>query len=105
MNRILLTIHVETFGPTGLSMPIQGVQGVQLRKEVVVIGAPLILTMPVLGLHIDSNELKNEATTSYFPLVATIGVVFLHHMESSCLSKLRVLTIIEADYFGTIFRI
>ena len=62
MNRILLTIHVETFGPTGLSMPIQGVQGVQLRKEVVVIVGPLILVMPILGLHIYLDHLKNEAT-------------------------------------------
>jgi hypothetical protein len=80
------------------------IQGVHLQKEAVVFGSPLILTMPVSGLHIDLDELKNEAT-SYLTSVATSGVVFLHHMESSRLGKFRILKITGSDYYGTIFRI
>jgi hypothetical protein len=56
----------------GLSKPVQGVQiwkevvvlvqGVHLWKEVVVLGGALILVMPISGLHLESDQLEDEAT-------------------------------------------
>jgi hypothetical protein len=43
----------------GLSVP---VQGVHLRKEVVVFGGLQTLVMSVSGLQIDLDQLINEAT-------------------------------------------
>ena len=55
--------------PAGLFAPIQGVH---LRKEVIVFGSPLVLIMSILGLHIDLDRLENEATP-YFTPVTTSG--------------------------------
>ena len=46
------------------------VQGVHLRMEAVVFGGPLILENFVSRLHIDLDQLENEATP-YFTPVAT----------------------------------
>jgi hypothetical protein len=43
----------------GLFTPIQGVH---LQKEAVVVGGSLILIMFILRLHVDLDQLKNEAT-------------------------------------------
>jgi hypothetical protein len=37
------------------------IQGVQLCEEVVVFEGPLILVMPITGLDIDLDKLKDEA--------------------------------------------
>lgn len=50
-------------------------EGFHLRNEAVVFGGPLILVSPVLGLHIYSDQLENEATP-YFTLVATLKSSF-----------------------------
>ena len=47
-------------GANGLSIP---VQDVHLQKEASVFEGPLILIMPVLGLHIELDQLKNETTS------------------------------------------
>lgn len=38
------------------------IQGVQLQKEAVLFGEPLILKLPTSGLLIDLDNLENEAT-------------------------------------------
>jgi hypothetical protein len=51
------------------------VQGVHLRKKATLFGVPLILIMPVSGLHIDLDQIQNEA----IPIIHTsfnIGVDF-----------------------------
>ena len=45
--------------PAGLLTP---VQGVDLQKEAIVFGDPLLLVMSVSGLHIDLDQLENEIT-------------------------------------------
>lgn len=47
--------------PTGLSVLVQGVY-LRNREEAVVVGCPLIIGIPVWGLHIDLDLLENEAT-------------------------------------------
>ena len=54
--------------PTGLFVL---VQGVHLRKEAAVFRAPLILMMHVLGLHIDLDQLENEATPQFMPVATS----------------------------------
>ena len=50
-----LTMHVCSFNHSRCSP--------SKRKEAVVFRALLILIVPVLGLHVELNHLKNEANT------------------------------------------
>ena len=52
----------------GFSAP---VQGAHLRKEAIFSGAPLILIIPRSGLHMDLDQLNDEASTPIFTPVAT----------------------------------
>ena len=47
------------------------VQRVQLQKEALVIEGPLILVLPVSGLYIDLDKLKNEATPQFTSLATS----------------------------------
>lgn len=38
------------------------IQGVHPQKETTVFGGPLIIVIHISGLHVDSNQLENEAT-------------------------------------------
>ena len=38
------------------------IQGVHLQKVAVFVGGSLILTLFILGLHVDLDQLKNEVT-------------------------------------------
>ena len=67
----------------GLSTPIQGVL---LRKEAAVVGGPLNLILPMLGLHIDLDQRKNEATP-YFTPVAISESSFFSFSFSGYLKK------------------
>ena len=81
----LISVHPTTYGPpnhietdildcveprgsplweigAGQLVRVVCVQGVHLSKEVVVFSCPLMLVMPVLGLHIDLDQLEDEAT-------------------------------------------
>ena len=53
------------------------VQGVHLQMEAVVFGDPLIPTRPVLGLHIDFDQLENEATPEFIPVATSESSFFL----------------------------
>ena len=70
-----------------MSLP---VQGVHLRMEAVVFGGPLILEKPVSRLHIDLDQLENEATP-YFTLVATTeSSFFFFHLVRKKLKVVKV---------------
>lgn len=49
------------------------IQGVQLGKVAVGFGGPVILIMPVSGLHMELDHLKYEATTYFMLATAYIS--------------------------------
>ena len=74
----ILTNHMRTQWLGYLEIDLQPslsapVQGVHLWKEAVVFRGPLILVMPISGLHIDLDQLKGEASTPQHMPVATSG--------------------------------
>lgn len=64
--------------PYGLSAPIQCVH---FQEEAIVFGAPVILVMPISELHLDLNQLENEAN-NIFHAGGNIGVTFLFFLIS-----------------------
>jgi hypothetical protein len=60
------------------------VQGVHLRKKaIIVFKGPLVLIMSILSLHIDLDQLENEATP-YFTAVATSESYFNYFRPLAC---------------------
>ena len=59
------------------------VQGGHLRKEAVVFGGLLILVMSVWGLHIDLDQLGNEA----IPTGLSMPVQGGHHRKEAIVSR------------------
>lgn len=67
-----------------LSLPVQGVHS---YKESVVFKDPLILTLPVSGLHIELDELDDEATPSFTP----VALFFLKKDQGVNLFRVMIL--------------
>ena len=62
---IVLALDIGPPNHIGGACQLVCVQGVHLSKEVVVFSCPLMLVMPVLGLHLDLDQLEDEATPQF----------------------------------------
>ena len=58
----------------GLSVP---VQGVHFRQETSSLRGPLIIVLPVSGLHTDSDQLENEVAPQFTPVAISKSSFFL----------------------------